>query len=99
MEMVDIETEKAFSAGIKDNLFLRRYAASVTSNGETVNVEDATSTGFGAWRLTEDQYDEIITNGNSNRRSNVRSDDITANLIHNANVSFKMRYHITDMYH
>ena len=84
VEMVDIETDKAFNAGVEDNLFLRRYAASVTKNGETVNAENATSEGYGVWRLTEDQYADIIANSGIGENGKV-----TASLITNVDVSDK----------
>ena len=63
---------------------MRRYAASVTKNGETVNAENATSEGYGVWRLTEDQYADIIANSGIGENGKV-----TASLITNVNVSDK----------
>ena len=69
VEMVDAETDKATGAGVEDNLFLTRYVEAVTSNGEVINAEGATSDGYGAWRLTEEQYDYIIKHSNSQTRN------------------------------
>ena len=46
---------------LKDNLFLDRYAQSVTLNGETINADGAAAEGYGAWRLTRADYDRILS--------------------------------------
>ena len=48
---------------LKDNLFLDRYAQSVTLNGEEINSENSTEEGYGVWRLTRADYEKIL-NGN-----------------------------------
>ena len=51
---------------LEDNLFLDRYAQSVTNNGEKVNVIATGKIGYGIWRLTEGDLDQIFNiTGNS----------------------------------
>ena len=83
-EMVTSETAKAQEAGVEDNLFLGRYAQSVTLNGETVNAENSDSIGYGTWRMTDAQFTEILPMTNVVKRIN----SITNNLISNVNVSY-----------
>ena len=45
---------------LEDNLFLDRYAQSVTDNGQIVNVNSTGEIGYGIWRLTEDEFDQIL---------------------------------------
>lgn len=58
---------------LKDNLFLDRYAQSVTLNGEEINSEDSVVEGFGVWRLTRADFEKII-NGKRMRSSSINSD-------------------------
>ena len=46
---------------LKDNLFLDRYAQSVTLNGETINAGGVAAEGYGVWRLTRADYDRILS--------------------------------------
>ena len=46
---------------LKDNLFLDRYAQSVTENGETINANDTVVIGYGVWRLTEEDFVHILS--------------------------------------
>ena len=48
---------------VQDNLFLDRYAQSVTDNGEIVNVNSTGEVGYGIWRLTENDFYQILPNG------------------------------------
>ena len=45
---------------LEDNLFLDRYAHSVTDHGEIVNVNATVEIGYGIWRLTEVEFDQIF---------------------------------------
>jgi len=58
--MVTNQAAEVRSAGVEDNLFLNRYAQSVTLNGEKIKQTDET-TGYGCWRLRSDQFDEIVS--------------------------------------
>ena len=46
---------------LKDNLFLDRYAHSVTDNGQVINSESQLDEGFGVWRLTRADYERVLT--------------------------------------
>ena len=81
--MVSNETEKAVTAGVEDYLFLRRYAQAVTNNGENVNTEDVENVGYGAWRLTSNDFDEILRSESRDLRANT----ISLSLVFNFNVS------------
>ena len=81
--MIRLETDKANDHGVIDNLFLSRYPQVVTSNGEVINSENVSSTGYGAWRLTRYQFEEIIS------ASTLVTKSISNNLISNVNVSLK----------
>ena len=52
---------------LKDNLFLDRYAQSVTENGVTINANDSVVHGYGVWRLTEDDFVRILSVSQRNR--------------------------------
>ena len=45
---------------LEDNLFLDRYAQSVTDNGNTINLNGTGSIGYGVWRLTEADFNQIF---------------------------------------
>ena len=66
---------------LKDNLFLDRYAQSVTENGETINANDSVVHGYGVWRLTEDDFVRILSV--SKERSSGSTKSITTNLFSN----------------
>ena len=83
--MVMEETDKAVEAGIEDNLFLSRYAQAVTLNGEQINPDNSSSKGYGTWRLTSDQLNEVLPSSELSSARSVVS--ITNNLISNVNVS------------
>ena len=53
---------------LEDNLFLDRYAHSVTNHGDIVNVNATVETGYGIWRLTEVEFDTIFLNKTVNNR-------------------------------
>ena len=53
---------------LEDNLFLDRYAHSVTNHGQIVNVNATVEIGYGIWRLTEVEFDEIYLNITVNNR-------------------------------
>ena len=67
---------------MEDNLFLDRYAQSVTDNGETINANDSVVVGYGVWRLTEDDFVHILS---ASGDKNIKRDNssITANLFSN----------------
>ena len=67
---------------LKDNLFLDRYAQSVTENGETINANDTGVTGYGVWRLTEEDFVYILS---ASRKQNFRHGNlsVTTNLFTN----------------
>ena len=86
--MVTSETSKAHEACVEDNLFLSRYAQSVTLNGEIINANNSDSVGYGTWRMTTAQLNETLTSP----ATLVNSDCLTNNLITNVNVSFSRQY-------
>ena len=45
---------------LEDNLFLDRYAESVTMNGQQINAPNATEMGYGIWRLTQRDIEKLI---------------------------------------
>ena len=47
---------------LEDNLFLDRYAHSVTNHGEIINKNATVEIGYGIWRLTEVEFDTIFLN-------------------------------------
>ena len=53
---------------LEDNLFLNRYAQSVTDNGEKINANETDEIGYGIWRLTETQFEKILPVENSELR-------------------------------
>ena len=53
---------------LEDNLFLDRYAQSVTDNGERINANQTDEIGYGIWRLTETQFDKILPAEDSGSR-------------------------------
>ena len=57
--------------GVEDNLFLNRYARSVTDFGKTINADTSDDVGFGIWRLTEKDLLTVIS---------TKSDDFESNL-------------------
>ena len=64
---------------LQDNLFLDRYAQSVTLNGEIIDTDGASVPGYGIWRLTRADYEKVL-NGKRRRftktdkRSKINSD-------------------------
>jgi len=62
--MVQDTATELRDAGFEDNLFLNRYAAAVTLNGEVVNPAGAPDVGFGAWRLTKEQISQTVSQTN-----------------------------------
>ena len=85
--IVEETTNLANEKGVEHNLFLNRYAESVTDNGNTVNSNDSTSIGYGIWRVTEDQFQEMLTTSKSKKTVT----DISSSLIANVNVSLSRR--------
>ena len=53
---------------LEDNLFLDRYAHSVTNHGEIINNLTTEEIGYGIWRLTEVEFDTIFLNITVNNR-------------------------------
>ena len=51
---------------LKDNLFLDRYAQSVTLYGKFFNADGAGVAGYGIWRLTRADYEKVL-NGKRRR--------------------------------
>ena len=45
---------------LQDNLFLDRYAQSVTLNGEIIDADGASVPGYGIWRLTRADYEKVL---------------------------------------
>ena len=68
---------------LKDNLFLDRYAQSVTENGETINVNDTVVPGYGVWRLTEDDFVRILSVSKVRSFDSSSTKSITTNLFSN----------------
>ena len=58
---------------MKDNLFLDRYAQSVTLNGQEINSENSAEEGFGVWRLTRADFEKVL-NGKRMKSSSINSD-------------------------
>ena len=58
---------------LKDNLFLDRYAQSVTLNGQEINSENSAEEGFGVWRLTRADFEKVL-NGKRMKSSSINSD-------------------------
>ena len=67
---------------LEDNLFLDRYAQSITENGETINADNSTIPGYGVWRLTEDDFVHILS-VSKQRNSSSDNSSITTNLFSN----------------
>lgn len=67
---------------LKDNLFLDRYAQSVTENGKIINANDTVVTGYGVWRLTEEDFVHILS---ASRKENFRHGNasVSTNLFSN----------------
>ena len=78
--VIDVAKDLREKIDLKDNLFLDRYAQSVTENGETINAVDSVAAGYGVWRLTEDDFVRILS---FSREQNSRSSTITNNLFSN----------------
>ena len=56
------------SLNLQDNLFLDRYAHSVTNNGEIINQNSTEDIGYGVWRLTKSDFDQILNEKLSNQK-------------------------------
>ena len=65
---------------VEENMFLARYAESVTLFGEVVNSDNENELGYGVWRLTQEQIDQMIQNSNDNPTNT----DIGVNFFENA---------------
>ena len=76
LDMVDDLTEKALSAEVDDNLFLSRYAQAVTLNGEVINDKDV---GYGAWRLTEAQFERVLRGSKYGSYTSTISSNLASN--------------------
>ena len=68
---------------LEDNLFLDRYAQSVTENGEVINADDAVVPGYGVWRLTEDDFAGILAASGRTATKLAASTSISSNLFSN----------------
>ena len=66
--VTEIVIELRERLNLEDNLFLDRYAQSVTDNGETINANETDEIGYGIWRLTETQFEKILAVENSELR-------------------------------
>ena len=73
-------TALANEKGVEHNLFLNRYPKSVTDNGNTINADNTTTVGYGIWRVTEAQFELMLTSSSSSKTV------ITDNLVDNYNV-------------
>ena len=64
------ETSEMLRENIKldDNLFLDRYAKSVTDNGNIINLSKSNETGYGVWRLTATDFGQILNNNTASER-------------------------------
>ena len=67
---------------LKDNLFLDRYAQSVTENGEIINANDTNVIGYGVWRLTEEDFVHILS-ASSEKKLKHGVSSVTRNLFTN----------------
>ena len=83
--VIDIAKNLREKIDLEDNLFLDRYAQSVTENGEVINTNDSAVPGYGVWRLTEDDFAHILSISSSNFEKNFKRDNtsITTNLFSN----------------
>ena len=82
LNMVDDVTEKALRAGVDDNLFLSRYARAVTLNGEIINDKDDNDKemiGYGAWRLTKEQFETVLRGSKSQVHTGSISNNFSSN--------------------
>ena len=68
---------------LEDNLFLDRYAQSVTENGEVINADDAVVPGYGVWRLTEDDFVGILAASGRTAAKLAAFKSISSNLFSN----------------
>ena len=59
--MKDTSQDLRKNIELKDNLFLDRYAQSVTLNGEMINADAVSVEGYGVWRLTRADYERILS--------------------------------------
>lgn len=57
------------SLKFEDNLFLDRYASSVTNNGEDINLNATQEPGYGVWRLTGTDFNQILNQNLTNRQT------------------------------
>ena len=67
---------------LKDNLFLDRYAQSVTENGEQINTNDSSTIGYGVWRLTEEDFVHILS-VSKEKKVDFGNPSVTTNLFVN----------------
>ena len=82
--IVDEMTSLANEKGVEHNLFLNRYPEAVTNNGEIINANDSATTGYGIWRVTETQFDMMLSSSTFSKA------DISDDLVANYNV--RLRY-------
>ena len=95
--MINTEVEKATRAGIEHNLFLNRYPQSVTLNGEAINENASKTEGYGAWRMTRDDYELVLNSSDiteTSKRRSRRSLEVSISLIFNVNVSLEVKTYI-----
>ena len=67
---------------LKDNLFLDRYAQSVTDNGNNINLNNTSVPGYGVWRLTENDFSRMMNATQAKNMFNTSS-NVTTNLFTN----------------
>ena len=68
---------------LRDNLFLDRYAQSVTLYGEIINADGASVPGYGIWRLTRADYEKVLNGKRQRFTKNEKSSEINSDFFQN----------------
>ena len=68
---------------LRDNLFLDRYAQSVTLYGEIINADGASVQGYGIWRLTRADYEKVLNAKRRRLTKNEKSSEINSDFFQN----------------
>ena len=68
---------------LQDNLFLDRYAQSVTLYGEIINADGASVPGYGIWRLTRADYEKVLNGKRRRFTINEKSSEINSDFFQN----------------
>ena len=71
---------------LTDNLFLDRYAQSVTLNGKKINFDGAAEIGYGIWRLTRADYEKILAGKRSKAFARVQNSQINSDFFYNVDI-------------